>query len=50
MREAIRLDPENLNAHNTLSFVLQEKRDLDGAVTEYREAIRLRERRQISGV
>jgi tetratricopeptide (TPR) repeat protein len=40
-REAIRLDPEKIDAHLTLAHCLELTNDLSSAVLEYRETIRL---------
>jgi TPR repeat protein len=42
LREAIRLDPELIEARQALGFALQSTGDLDGAVDEYRSLLRLR--------
>lgn len=42
MREAIRLKPDDAEAHYNLGVALRARADLDGAITEYREAIRLK--------
>ena len=39
-REAVRLDPKGATAHHNLGLVLQEKGDFEGAVAEYREAVK----------
>jgi len=42
MRKRIRRDPDNFTAHFNLGGVLQAKGDLDGAVQELHEAVRIR--------
>jgi Flp pilus assembly protein TadD len=39
--EALRPDPEGAEAHYNLAAALRDKGDLDGAIREYREALRL---------
>ena len=41
-RTALRLDPNNPEAHDQFGFVLRAKNNLDGAIAELREAVRLR--------
>ena len=41
VRTALRLDPNNPEAHYQLGFALGAKNNLDGAITELREAVRL---------
>ena len=41
-RTALRLDPNNPEAHYQLGFARGAKNNLDGAITELREAVRLR--------
>jgi Flp pilus assembly protein TadD len=40
-RTALRLNPNNVSAHNRLGNALQDKGELDGAIAEYRTALHL---------
>ena len=41
LRRAVSLGPERGALHSNLGYALQQRRDLAGAIAEYREAIRL---------
>jgi len=41
LREAVRLNPDLVEAHSGLGDGMRFKHDLDGAMVEYREAIRI---------
>ena len=41
LKEAVRLDPSNANAHNDLGLALKRNGDLSGAADQFRQALRL---------
>jgi Flp pilus assembly protein TadD len=44
LKRAVSLDPNRATLHSNLGYALQQARDMNGAVAEFREAIRLDEK------